>query len=381
MVMAHAISKTYLPKRKFHSHPDYVLLACIGILVFFGFLFLASASSIFSYTKFGNTYYMLYRQVLFGLIPGLSFFYVISHIEYRRYQKYTYWFYAASIILLLLVFVPGLAAEYGTSRSWITVFGFSFQPSELVKITYLIFLAGWIQKMGYSQITDLTSGLLPFMGYLSVVAILMVQQPDIGLLMVIVFSAFSVYFVAGAKIWHLAVTAVAAMLSLVSLIVNKPYIINRIKIFLDPALDTQNLGYQVYQAFLAIGSGGLLGRGFGKSTQKFSYLPEVSSDSIFAVIAEEMGFIVVVLLIVVYIVVAYRGMLIAKNAPDPFGRFLAVGIASWLMVQTFLNIAVMTGLVPVTGVTLPFISAGGSSLLSSLAAMGILVNISKYQIE
>jgi len=209
----------------------------------------------------------------------------------------------------------------------------------------------------------------------------MALQPDLGMLMVIAFMSLAVYFVAGAKFRHIGYMCVAGAIAFIAVVFNKPYIANRIKIFLHPSLDRENIGYQIYQAFLAIGSGGIFGKGFGKSAQKFSYLPEVSSDSIFAVIAEEMGFIVVVVLILLYAAIMYRGIMIAQRSPDPFGRFLAAGIVAWITIQTFLNIAVMTGLAPVTGVTLPFISAGGTSLVASLASIGILVNISKHSVE
>jgi len=375
------LSKKFFVDRAKKGEADYALMGIVGLIIFFGLLFLSSASSVYSYKKFGSTYYVVFHQILTGLLPGIAAFYIFSKIDYKKYLRYTHAHFFISVALLLLVFIPRLSADYGTSRSWINIFGFSLQPSEFVKITFLIFLASWIQRKGYADISDFKRGFLPFLMYLSIISALMALQPDLGMLMVIAFMSLAVYFVAGAKFRHIGYMCVAGAIAFIAVVFNKPYIANRIKIFLHPSLDRENIGYQIYQAFLAIGSGGIFGKGFGKSAQKFSYLPEVSSDSIFAVIAEEMGFIVVVVLILLYAAIMYRGIMIAQRSPDPFGRFLAAGIVAWITIQTFLNIAVMTGLAPVTGVTLPFISAGGTSLVASLASIGILVNISKHSVE
>lgn len=379
--MSTPLSKKYVPKRSFEGHLDTLLLIVVAVLVFFGLLFLASASSIFSYKKFGSAYHMVFRQILSGVLPGAALMYIFSKIDYRRYGKYPHFFFFLSVILLLLVFFPPFAASYGTSQSWVNIFGFSFQPSELVKITFLIFLAGWIQKKGYSSVADLRYGLLPFVMYLGIISFLLVEQPDFGMLLVISLMACIVFFASGARISHFAILGAAGVLLFIIMLSSRPYIVNRFRVFFDPSQDTQNIGYQVSQAFLAIGSGGWFGKGFGKSAQKFSYLPEVSSDSIFAVIAEEMGFFVVLALIFLYLLLAYRGLFISEKAPDPYGRFLAIGIVAWITLQAFLNIAVMVGLAPLTGVTLPFISAGGTSLVTSLAGIGILLNISKHRID
>lgn len=375
------LTQRFHTKKDLTGNPDFSLLVAVGIMLFFGMLFLASASNVFSYKKFGSAYSMVFRQILFGVLPGLVIFFLASKIDYKRYERFHLIFFLASVFLLLLVFIPGFSAEYGTSKSWINVFGFSFQPAELIKLTFLIFLAGWIQKKGYAQVRDFQSGFLPFLMYLVIISYLMVKQPDLGMLMVILFMSVVVYFAAGAKITHLAYLALIGISLLTFMALSKPYIANRIKIFFNPAEYSKSIGYQVDQAFLAIGSGGFFGKGFGKSSQKFSYLPEVSSDSIFAVIAEEMGFFISSLLVLLYLYIVYRGIHIAQTSPDPFGRFLALGIASWISAQAFLNIGVMTGLMPLTGITLPFISAGGSSLVTSLASIGILVNISKHRIE
>lgn len=379
--MKSALTRKYSPKFDHRKTPNHLIIIIVGVILFFGILFLSSASSVFSYKKFGSAYYMVFRQIIFGLIPGIALFYIFSKIDYRKYLKISRYFLPLSIALLLLVFIPGIVAQYGSSRSWINIFGFSLQPSELVKITFLIFLAGWIEKKGYQEITDFRRGLAPFVMYLGMIAFLLMLQPDIGMLMVVTFMSLMVFFTAGAKIHHLVYILTSGIIAFVIVILNKPYIADRIKVFLNPGDDSLNLGYQIQQAFLAIGSGGIFGVGFGKSAQKFSYLPEVSSDSIFAVIAEEMGFVVVLVLIILYLMLMYQGILTAQKASDPFGRFLAIGITSWLTFQAFLNVAVMTGLAPLTGITLPFISAGGTSLVTSLMAIGILVNISKYRME
>jgi cell division protein FtsW len=358
--------------------PDYVFIILLGILIVFGLIMLSSASSAVAYEKFGDNFWYLKHQIIFGVLPGLAAFLVMSKINYRKWQKYAFPMLLISIGLLLLVFIPGLGASYGRAQNWINIFGMSIQPGEIVKLTFLFYLAAWFCQRNERELKEFSTGLLPFLGVLGIIILLMALQPDIGTLAIIVFISLAVYFAAGASIFHLFWIGVSGLIMFFLLIKSAPYRAERLMTFLHPELDPQGIGYHINQALLAIGSGGLFGLGFGHSRQKFQYLPEVAGDSIFAIIAEELGFIVVLGFILVLIFLAVRGFKIAKNSPDNFGRLLATGITSWFIFQAFVNIGAMLGLLPLTGIPLPFVSYGGTAMTVGLAAAGVLVNISKY---
>jgi len=356
--------------------PDKSLLAALGVLIVFGLVMLFSASSVVSFDRYNNTYHYLLRQ-LFSLGIGLAVFYLAAKVNYHWWKKFAAFFLLFSIILLILVFIPGLRNEYGTARSWINIFGQSFQPAELVKISFLIYLATWLEaKKG--ELSSWTGGVLPFLVILGVISALMIAQPDLGTLFIIAFTSLVVFFAGGGKVSHIIIALLLAGLALYALIGWKSsYQSDRFKCLQDPSYSTLGRCYQVNQSLIAVGSGGLFGRGIGQSRQKFMYLPEVWGDSIFPIIAEETGFIFSTLLVLLYLFIFFRGLLIARGAPDLYGSTLAIGIVIWLAVQTFLNIGGMINLIPMTGVPLPFVSAGGSATLSSLLAVGILVNISR----
>jgi len=258
---------------------------------------------------------------------------------------------------------------------------FSLQPAEIVKLTFLFYLAAWLERRGSVGLRDTQAGLIPFVSVLGAIILLIALQPDVGTMAIIVAIAMVVYFVAGAPILHIAGLIVAGSGLLGLLVVLAPYRAARFTTFLYPELDPQGVGYHINQALLAIGSGGIFGLGYGASRQKFEYLPEVSGDSIFAVTAEEMGLIFCLLLVFLFLLFFRRAIKVALAAPDVFGKLVAVGIASWLTIQAFVNIGSMVSIMPMTGVTLPFISYGGTSLAISLAAVGVLLNISRYGIN
>ena len=293
----------------------------------------------------------------------------------KRYAKYFLYF---SIALLILVFIPGLGMVYNSAKSWVGLGGFSFQPSEIVKLTFLIYLAAWLEARRESEVKNIYTGLLPFILTLGIIGGLIMLEPDMGTMMIIALMALTVYFSAGAPLGHIAGVLGAGAALFFLLIKIAPYRAMRFTIFLHPELDPRGLGYQINQALLAIGSGGILGLGYGHSRQKFLYLPEVAGDSIFAVMAEEMGFIFLLIFFAAFGVFLARGFRAAKRAPDLFGRLLAAGIVSWLLIQTLVNVGSMVGLLPLTGVPLPFVSYGGTALMTSLAALGILGNISRH---
>lgn len=356
--------------------PDKSLIAALGVLIVFGLVMLFSASSVVSFDRYNNTYHFLLRQ-LFSLGIGLAIFYLAARVNYHWWKKFASFFLFFSIILLILVFIPGLRNTYGSARSWINIFGQSFQPAELVKISFLIYLATWLEaKKG--ELSSWTGGVLPFLIILGVISALMIAQPDLGTLFIIAFTSLVVFFAGGGKVAHIIIALLLAGLALYALVGWKSsYQSDRFKCLQDPSYSTLGQCYQVNQSLIAVGSGGLFGRGIGQSRQKFMYLPEVWGDSIFPIIAEETGFIFSTLLVLLYLFIFFRGLLIARAAPDLYGSTLAIGIVIWLAVQTFLNIGGMINLIPMTGVPLPFVSAGGSATLSSLLAVGILVNISR----
>jgi cell division protein FtsW len=357
--------------------PDTTLMVLLGILVVFGLVTLASASSVQGYQLFGDSYYYLKHQMLYGLVLGGTAFYIMSKIEYHYWRQYAFPIAVATIILLLIVFVPGIGVERLGAKRWIDLGGFSFQPSEVVKLSFIIYLAAWLEKRG-REVEDVTYGFFAFLTMLGALVLLIaIAQKDLGTTIVIAVISVVMYFVAGAPWKHIAYIAAGGAVAVFTLIKIAPYRAARFTVFLDPAADPEGIGYHVNQALLAIGSGGLFGLGLGHSRQKFNYLPEVMSDSIYAIVAEEMGFVVAVALVLLYLALVYRSLQIAKRAPDAFGKYLAVGIVTWVGFQAFVNIGAMLSLVPLTGIPLPFVSYGSSSVIMLFAAMGLLVNISK----
>jgi len=360
---------------KIHK-PDYTLLIIVAIILIFGLVMLSSASSVFSFEKFGDSNYLLRHQMLYGIVLGVLGFLVASKIDYNRWKKFAFALLAVNILLLLAVFIPGIGYEYGGSKRWINLGITLLQPTELLKLTFILYLSTLFAK-NKEGIKDAAYGLAPFLFILGAIVFLIMLQPDMGTMFTIALIALILFFVAGAPLKHVfSVIGSAAVLFLI-LIKIAPYRAARFTVFLNPALDPQGIGYHINQALLAIGSGGILGLGLGHSRQKYLYLPEVTGDSIFAIIAEELGLIFSLVLIVLFLFLLYRGYKIAKTAPNTFGKLVAVGITSWLVWQAFINIAAMVTLVPLTGIPLPFVSYGSSALATSLIAVGILINISK----
>lgn len=359
------------PRKK----PDYMLGLLLFALVVFGLIVISSVSVVVSYDTYGDSHQFLKDQVISVLI-GLVAFFVVSKIHYKFWQRNALLMLLITLVLLVLVFVPGIGFEHGGARRWIS-FPIFFQPSEVVKITFLFYLSAWLTKKGM-QIKDFSTGYLPFVALILLVAGLIMMQPDLGTMLVIAFSSSVLFFVAGANIKHILLTLVGAVGSVVLLILTSPYRRARLTAFLNPEENMLGIGYHIQQALVAIGSGGWIGRGFGRSLQKFSYLPEVVGDSVFAVMSEELGFVRIVFFLLLFALLLIRGYRIAQNAPDMFAKLLAVGIISWIGFQAFVNMAAMLALVPLTGLPLPFISYGGSSMIISLVAMGVLFNISKY---
>lgn len=356
--------------------PDWNLLLTVAVIIVFGMVMLSSASGAMAYSRFGDAYYFIKHQGA-ALIIGLGMFFFFSRIDYRNWRQISLFLLLGSVFLLILVFIPGLAsAANSKARSWINIFGFSLQPSEFVKLTFLIYVAAWLESRGKS-VSDLHEGAVPFFLTYGVIAFLMLLQPDFGTLSIITVTALITYFVGGGNIKHIGFIVGLGVIGLIIMTSIMPYQAKRFKCYWNPMWSADKDCYQLNQSMIAIGSGGVFGRGFGASRQKLMYLPEVSGDSIFPIIGEELGFIFSATLVLLFLNLFYRGYMIALAAPDHFGKVLAVGISTWITVQAFINIGGMINLMPMTGVPLPFISSGGSSIMSAMAAIGILTNISR----
>lgn len=351
----------------------FTILTLLGI----GLIMIASAGVVYGRVRFGDDYYFLKQQLL-GLGVGLVLLYIFQKIHYKVWQRFVVPIFLLAVVLLVLVFIPGFGTTvYGAAR-WVELGPISFQPSEVMKFAIILYLAAWLSSKGRAKTSDFFEGLVPFLALLSVVGFLIIKQPDTGTLGLIFLIALAIFFASGANIMHILSLFAGGLLFLFILIKIAPYRMQRFLVFMNPDHDPLGFGYQMTQALLAIGSGGFFGVGLGQSRQKFNYLPEPVTDSIFAVLGEEMGMIGAVIVTVLFLCVAWRGLRIAAQAPDEFGKLLAVGIVAWIVFQAFINIAAITGLIPLTGIPLPFISYGGTSLAVLLAAVGILLNISKH---
>ncbi len=354
---------------------DYYILLAVFVLVVIGMLAVSSASVVLSYDRFGDNFFYLKRHFVYVAI-GLLAMGATSFIDYRFWRKYAYQLMILTIVLLVTVFIPGLGQELGGARAWIFLGPISIQPAEFVKLTFLLYLAAWLERQG-EGIRHLQSGFVPFIIIMGTIATLIMLQPDLGTLTIIVAMAAAMFFTAGSSITQIGLSLGGIVGVFYLMVLVAPYRLQRLLTFLNPKEDCLGAGYQICQSLLGIGSGGLLGVGFGQSKQKYLYLPQAHTDSIFVIMAEELGFIRSALIVLVYAVIGVRGFKIAEKAPDMYGRLVAVGITSWIIFQTFVNIGTTLSIVPLTGVTLPFISSGGSSLIVTLAAVGVLLNISK----
>ncbi|MDO8499626.1 MAG: putative peptidoglycan glycosyltransferase FtsW [bacterium] len=357
---------------------DRVFLIYLLILIVFGFTVLTSASAPMGYERFHDIYYFVKRQFLFGLLPGLAVFLVVARLPYTFIKTMAWPFYLLALAGLVAVFIPGIGLAINGSRSWISVGLFNFQPAELAKLAIIIIMAGLLAQPE-RDLNDWQNGLLPVLAVVSPAVLLILLQPDIGTLSILIVIIFALLFLSRVPSKFLLAMAMVGGVAFMAILVAAPYRVQRLTVFLHPELDPLGVGYHVNQAFLAVGSGGFWGLGFGQSRQKFQYLPEVNADSIFAIIAEELGFVVAAGLIILILLITKRGLRIAKEAPDEFGRLLVGGIMVWFFWQSFLNIGAMVGAMPLTGVPLLFISHGGSAMLTGLMAMGIVAAVSRAE--
>lgn len=348
---------------------DWPFIFAIVFLVVFGILMVFDASSVLALTEFGNKYFYVKEQVK-GVLIGFLGFIFAWQFNYHRYYKLSVPLILICLVLLLLVFIPSLGVHALGARRWINLGFINLQPSEITKLAMIIYLSAWLSQKEKERF-------LAFLLLLGIVVGLIIIEPDMGTAFVLITVSLVIYFISGAPIRQFLLLIPTIFLGIIGLALTAPYRLKRVLTFFDSNTDPLGASYHVRQILIALGSGGLWGLGFGKSRQKFSYLPEASTDSIFAIIAEELGFIGSTFIICVFIYLCYKGFLIAKNAPDSFGRFLGFGIISLLALQVMVNLSSMVALTPLTGIPLPFISYGSSSLVVVLYSMGILININR----
>ena len=354
---------------------DRIFLLLCFILFVFGLVMLSSASAPVGYSKFGDAYYFIKRQVLFGVLPGFFLFLIFARVNVSLIKRLSPIFFILAVIALILVFVPGAGLAINGSRSWLSLFGYTFQSSEFAKLAIIIMLSKLLSDS--DNLHEWKTGLLPILAIISPVIILIAAQPDVGTLSILFVIVFAMLYIGGAKKIHLAILGLLAIIGLAGLMFLAPYRVQRLTTFLHPELDPKGIGYQINQAYLAVGSGGLWGLGLSHSRQKFQYLPEVQADSIFAVVAEELGFVITAIVVLLIVFIGLRGFKIANGVQDRFSYLLVSGTMVWFVWQSFLNIASIIGLLPLTGVPLPFVSHGGSALLVLFMAIGIVANVSK----
>lgn len=353
-----------------------VLTWNILILIIVGLAVLSSAGIIDAQKKFGSSYYYLNHQLLYGILPGLALMFLFSCIDYKIWKKLSILMLFGVLALMIMVFMPSFGLGLKGASRWINLVGITFQPSELLKLSLIIYLAAWFGGRN-ERLKNWSYGMAPFFLVLSFIAILLALQPDIGTLIVVSIIALGVYFVAGVSMKQFWAIILVLFMGLSMLIWMEPYRFDRIRSFLNPSLDPKGISYQVNQSMIAIGSGGLFGVGFGKSTQKYGFLPEVAHDSIFAVISEEIGLVGSLMVISLFLFLCLNMVQIAKRTSDKFGVLLIMGINIWVMSQAFINIAAISGLAPLTGIPIPFISYGGTAVIALLGGFGIVLNIAK----
>ena len=350
---------------------DYTLMFSVIIITIFGLVMISSSSYVWAEYKFNNPYKYLINQGIFFILSLISM-YVVSKIDYKILYKYSKVFILIVIIMLILVIIPGIGTVRNGSRSWFGIGGFGIQPSEFAKLAIIIFASKYLSENKNSRLPILFLGLFLFG--------LIMLQPDFGTGMVLIMIVVSLLFISGMKISFFIRIGLLGVIGITILILIALYRLKRILSFLNPWSDPLGSGFQIIQSLYAIGPGGLFGLGLGNSVQKHFYLPEPQTDFIFAIISEEFGFLGIIIVSILFLTIIISSINIALKSKDLFSKYLVFGITFWISFQTILNLMVVVGLIPVTGVTLPFLSYGGSSLLILYTSIGIILNVSRYQI-
>lgn len=357
--------KLFKQKKQF----DYWILAFAIFFSLFGILMIFESSNVAAFKEFGDKYFFVKEQLKWFAIgvAGLS---AAAFISYKRFYQWSFILLLITIISLMAVFIPGLGIKTLGASRWLKFGIVKFQPSELAKLVMIFYLSAWFSNKEKSR-------LLPFLLLTSLVVGLVVLQPDLGTAIILTLIAVILYFLSGAKLWHFLLLLPAVLISVLGLIMTSAYRLRRFTTFLNPNLDPLGASYHIRQILLSLGSGGFWGLGLGSSRQKYQYLPEASTDSIFAIMGEELGFIGNTIFIILCIIFLYRLFLVAKNTQDKYGFLLASGVFTLFASQLLINLGAIVAIFPLTGVPLPFISYGGSNLVISLTAIGIILNISR----
>jgi len=366
------------PKKLKPKPIDGLMLTLIIFMVAVGFLIFSSASlglMARSGATFGS---VAFSQFVFGVLGGGIAFFIMSNIYYRNWRKYAFYFFLLSLLATVAVFIPKIGMTHAGATRWLDLGIVTIQPSEFLKLGLLFYLATWLSGV-HDKIEHWRYGLLPFVAITGLVGIIMLAQPDTDTFMIIAFSGMAMYLAAGAPWRHILLLLLSGVVLLVVIAFTRPYIMDRFTNFLHPDSDLLGSGYQLQQSLIAVGSGGITGRGFGQSIQKFEYLPEPIGDSVFAVYAEEFGFIGTILIILAFVFLTLRGYKTATESTDIFGTLLVIGLMTMIIAQAFLNIGAMIGVAPLSGLPLPFVSHGGTALMATLASLGIVLNVSKYR--
>lgn len=362
---------------KFFSGSDNIFFILFCTVIIAGILILASASLNLSAEKFGYPYYYISHQFFLGVLPGIILLATCYKIPFRRWKNWSVPLMLVACVLMVLVLIPQISILHGGARRWLSLGPISFQPSEFLKFAFVAYLASWLESRG-KDVQSFKFGLLPFVIMSGLVASFLIFQPDIGTLLVMLSAVFFMFFTSGGNAKQMGALILVSVVAMGVLIISEPYRRDRVEVFLNPQNDVQGKGYQLNQALIAIGSGGILGKGFGFSYQKFGNLPEVLGDSIFAILAEELGFLGSMAILLLFLFIFLRGVYIINRIRDRFGQLLGMGILFTIVFQALINMAAITGLMPLTGIPLSFISYGSSALVIMMGELGILLNISKH---
>jgi len=367
--------------RRERHQPEYSILVAVVALAAIGILMVYSSSAMKAYIRYDDPFKTVGPQLVWALL-GIVAMVVMSRIDYRYLRLASVPIYSVAVLLLVLVLLPGFGIRVGGSARWLQIGPLpAIHPAEFAKLALVIYLAHWFARRG-TGLRSFWRGTVPFLVIFAPVFLLVLKEPDLGTSTVIGLTAFTMFFAAGANLLHLGVMALGGLSLVVFVVSRTPYQLERIRAFIDPWSDPQGSGFHTIQGLLALGLGGIFGAGLGESRSAGGlFLPNASNDFIFAIIGEEFGLIGAGLVVLLFLVIGYQGVRTALSAPDTFGGLLAAGITAWICIQAFINVGVVVSLLPITGITLPFISAGGSSLIISFAAVGILLSISRETVE
>lgn len=365
---------TALPRGLGRGHPAVLLPLTVGALVVLGLVMILSASSVSAFATYGSSFMFFNRQLLWAVV-GVGAFIFCARLDYHRLSGTGYWLFVLCALLLMAVLVPGVGVVAGGSARWLGFGPLSFQPSELTKLALILFAADVFSRKDERSLEDLSHTLLPLGPALGFLVILVMLQPDMGTTMVLCAIGFGMLFIAGAPMRYLVPMALVGTVGALGAALSAPYRRARLLAFLDPWADPLYTGYHTIQSLIALGSGGWFGVGLGASRQKWLYIPSAHTDFIYAILGEEMGLLGTLTVLGMFAFLGFMGVKIARRAPDRFGMLIAAGITVWISFQAMVNIGAVSAALPVTGVPLPFVSFGGTSLVIGLASMGVLTNI------